>query len=224
MAPELAGLLRDRLATLIAQQMANPAAAPLKIEEVRKTLELPDTRLVVALLGPGLLVRGGMIIPSEAPDTLAPAVRKALEELEERWAGQGLAPLTEPELAAAGLAAAEISAAVRSGRLLRLAPDVVLLPAAVIGAVAVLAGLAQPFTAGEAREALSTTRKVIVPLLEHLAAHGLTRRLPDGRHHCRAVGSGRLGALRLSPSSSTVRRDRGPHAEPPLGAPGLEPL
>jgi selenocysteine-specific elongation factor len=42
--------------------------------------------------------------------------------------------------------------------------------------------LPQPFTASQAREALGTTRKVVVPLLEYLAAHGRTRRTPDGHH------------------------------------------
>jgi selenocysteine-specific elongation factor len=49
-------------------------------------------------------------------------------------------------------------------------------------AVTVLAGLPQPFTVSEARQALGTTRKVIVPLLEHLAMRGRTRRTEDGRH------------------------------------------
>jgi selenocysteine-specific elongation factor len=48
--------------------------------------------------------------------------------------------------------------------------------------VTVFAGLAQPFTASQAREALGTTRKVIVPLLEHLALRGRTRRDADARH------------------------------------------
>jgi len=48
--------------------------------------------------------------------------------------------------------------------------------------VTVLAGLPEPFTAGEAREALGTTRKIIIPLLEHLAVQGRTRRFADRRY------------------------------------------
>jgi selenocysteine-specific elongation factor len=44
-----------------------------------------------------------------------------------------------------------------------------------------LAGLPQPFTLGEARRALGTTRRVAVPLLELLDRRGATRRLPDDR-------------------------------------------
>ena len=120
---------------------------------------------------------------AEAPDTLSAAVRDALAALEQRLAEAAFAV---PDRARAapplGLGPAEIAAAARAGRLVRLAPDVVLLPRTVRHAWTVLAGLPQPFTAGEAREALGTSRKVIVPLLEHLAASGRTRRLPDGRH------------------------------------------
>ena len=45
----------------------------------------------------------------------------------------------------------------------------------------VLAGLPQPFTTSEARQALATTRRVVVPLLEHLDGRGWTRRL-DASH------------------------------------------
>ena len=40
----------------------------------------------------------------------------------------------------------------------------------------------QPFTAGEAGDALGSSRKVVVPLLEHLGRQGHTRSMPDGRH------------------------------------------
>jgi selenocysteine-specific elongation factor len=45
----------------------------------------------------------------------------------------------------------------------------------------VLARLPQPFTLSDARQALATTRRVAVPLLEMLDRRGATRRLPDGR-------------------------------------------
>jgi selenocysteine-specific elongation factor len=46
----------------------------------------------------------------------------------------------------------------------------------------VLAELDQPFTAAQARDALGSSRKVIVPLLEYLAAQGRTRRDWEGNH------------------------------------------
>ncbi len=47
-------------------------------------------------------------------------------------------------------------------------------------AMRVLAGLPQPFTLSQARQALGTTRRVAVPLLEHLDGRGWTRRLDAG--------------------------------------------
>jgi selenocysteine-specific elongation factor len=181
-APALAASLRSRLATMVAARTADPAAAPLAVEEARRALDLPDVRLVGALVEPPLTVRNGVIVHGDAPDTLAPAVRDALAFLDRAHADTSFAPLEADELSRHGLGAAEVAAAARAGRVVRLAPDVVLLAGTVRAAVETLAGLAQPFTAGEAREALGTSRKVIVPLLEHLAREGATRRMPDGRH------------------------------------------
>lgn len=82
-------------------------------------------------------------------------------------------------MAEIGLNHRELAAAVRAGALLRLGGAVVLLPDAVDEAVRVLARLPQPFTLSGARQALDTTRRVAVPLLELLDARGATRRLPD---------------------------------------------
>jgi selenocysteine-specific elongation factor len=181
-APEVHRTLRVRLMSMLAQQADDPTAAPLGVEYARKALDLPDPRLVPALLAPPWSVRDGMIVHAEAPDTLAPSVRQSVEALEHKLAGQDFPVPSEEELAGLGLGTAEVAAAVRAGRLVRLAAGVVLLPGTVDRAVTVLAGLPQPFTASEAREALGTTRKVIVPLLEHFALRGRTRRTPDGRH------------------------------------------
>jgi selenocysteine-specific elongation factor len=71
----------------------------------------------------------------------------------------------------------ELAAAERAGRLMRLGGDVVLLPSATEQAVTRLAALPQPFTASEARQALGTTRRVAIPLLEQLDAQGRTERV-----------------------------------------------
>jgi selenocysteine-specific elongation factor len=76
-----------------------------------------------------------------------------------------------------GLTGKALAAAVRAGALLRVGEDVVLAPAADREAAAILARLPQPFTAAQARVALDTTRRVVIPLLEHLDRLGRTRRL-----------------------------------------------
>jgi selenocysteine-specific elongation factor len=49
----------------------------------------------------------------------------------------------------------------------------------------VLARLPQPFTTAQARQALDTTRRVAIPLLEYLDRACVTRRLPDDRRTMR---------------------------------------
>ncbi|SNC73528.1 selenocysteine-specific elongation factor [Kytococcus aerolatus] len=99
----------------------------------------------------------------------------------EQWLRQE--PFNAPEaheLADLALGARELAAAARVGRILRLPGEVVLLPDGPARAMRVLAGLPQPFTLSEARQALGTTRRVAVPLLEHLDGRGWTRRV-DGQ-------------------------------------------
>ena len=49
-------------------------------------------------------------------------------------------------------------------------------------AVERLRGLPTPFTLSQARQALDTTRRVTVPIMELLARRGSSRQLPDGTH------------------------------------------
>jgi len=80
-----------------------------------------------------------------------------------------------------------IAAAVSAGELMRISEHVVLAPGADVAAAEILAGLRQPFTAAEARQALGTTRRTAIPLLEFLDAAGLTVRLADDRRLVRAA-------------------------------------
>ena len=55
------------------------------------------------------------------------------------------------------------------------------MPGADDRAVELLRGLPQPFTASEARQTLGSSRRVVLPLLDHLDRTGRTRREPDDR-------------------------------------------
>jgi selenocysteine-specific elongation factor len=89
-----------------------------------------------------------------------------------------LAPKAD-ELAALGLGSRELAAAERVRRVLRLQGGVVLLPSAPTLAIQALAQLPQPFTTSQARQALKTSRRVAIPLLEYLDRRGWTRRIDD---------------------------------------------
>jgi selenocysteine-specific elongation factor len=153
-------------------------AAGVPVEALRQRLGLPAPELVGPLLaGTGLDVAGGLV---RRPGGLAPAVEKALETVVKRLAEHPFRAPEADELRALGLGRRELAAAVRLGRLTAVAEGVVLGPDAVVRAVAELRSLPQPFTVSQARRALDSTRRVMIPLLERLDAAGLTEPLGDG--------------------------------------------
>ena len=87
------------------------------------------------------------------------------------------APDTE-RLRALGLDAKALATSARAGLVLRVADMVVLAPDAGRLAAQRLAELDQPFTTSQARQALGTSRRVAIPLLEYLDRARVTERLP----------------------------------------------
>ena len=163
--------LRARLAALVTgDTRLSPA-------EAAQALGLPDPDLAVAIVEPPLEYVGGRI--QRAGTTLPGHLATALDRLRSRLAGTPFAAPTADELAADGLDAAAVATLHRDGHLLRLAPGVVLLPDALDLAVETLSDLPQPFTVSQARQALDTSRRVVLPLLARLDASGRTVRLPD---------------------------------------------
>jgi selenocysteine-specific elongation factor len=108
-------------------------------------------------------------------------VARSVEKVRADLVAQPFVAPDAARLVELGLGPRELGAAVRAGALVRVADGIVLLPGALDDAVTVLSGLAQPFTLSDARQALGTTRRVAVPLLELLDRRGSTRRLPDDR-------------------------------------------
>jgi len=108
------------------------------------------------------------------PPRVASAVQTVLDDLAE-------APFAAPDgerLRELGLDARALAAAARAGLLLRIADLIVLAPGADKEAARVLAELPQPFTTSQARQALATSRRVAIPLLEYLDRARVTERLP----------------------------------------------
>jgi selenocysteine-specific elongation factor len=98
------------------------------------------------------------------------------------------APFSAPDaerLRELGIDARAAAAAERAGLLRRLPGNILLGPDAPERAVRILAGLPQPFTTSDARQALGTSRRVAIPLLEWLDRAGVTRRLADDRRTMR---------------------------------------
>ena len=181
-AVERAAALADALA---AHDAADPVDPGLPVEAARRAAGLPDTRLIEPVLRlaerTDLVVRDGRVSAVARKGTPA-ALQAALRSLR---ADLDAAPFAAPDadrLAELGLGPRQLAALVRTGELLRVADGVVLLPGADDKALAVLAGLGPEFTLSEARQALGTSRRVAVPLLELLARTGRTARTPSGGH------------------------------------------
>lgn len=142
---------------------------------------LPDPALLAPLAAAhGLEVRRGRLVEAgEGAPVLPAAVRDAWEQLRGRLAAEPFAAPEAAELAALGLDPRARAVLADAGLLLRLPGEVLLLPDAPERARRRLAALPAPFTLSQARQALGTTRRVAVPLLEHLDRLRLTVRL-DG--------------------------------------------
>ncbi|MBV8291471.1 MAG: SelB C-terminal domain-containing protein [Mycobacterium sp.] len=154
-------------------------AAGMPLETLRQHVGLPTADLMPALLeGSGLEVADGLVRPPGVG--LPPRVDKAVRTVEEWLADEPFRAPEANELTDLKLGNRELAAAVRAGRLTRIADGVVLGSDAFQRAATILATLPQPFTVSEARRALATTRRVAVPLLEQLDARRVTRRGPDG--------------------------------------------
>jgi len=179
---DLAGRLGEAVTT---QAARDPMAPGLTVEAARTAIGLPDRRLVDALVRPPLRLRDGLVQVSNAgmvtDAQLSAAVAAAVKIL---LADLAAAPFASPDadrLRHLGLDLRAIAAAERAGLLLRVSDQIVLAPGADALAGRVLADLPQPFTAADARQALQTTRRVAIPLLEFLDRAGVTERLPDDR-------------------------------------------
>jgi selenocysteine-specific elongation factor len=158
----------------------DPLADGLSRGAARDVLAVPDESLLDSVIrDAGLEQEGGHIRIPGLRDELGHA-EAAVSELETRLRAEPFRAPEAYELSALHLGVRELAAAERAGRLLRLRDGVVLLPTAPALAMRELARLEQPFTTSQARQVLSTTRRVAIPLLEHLDARGWTRRLDAG--------------------------------------------
>ena len=172
--------LREQLAREVARHAReHPLEPGAPVEALRHRLGLPDRALVEALVHPPLVARRGRISAGAAdvPEELVAAVGRAFDGLADR-------PFAAPEayrLLELGLGARQLAAAVRAGLVVPLGGNVILRAGAPGRAARVLAGLPHPFTVSEARQALDTSRRVAVPLLELLDSTGVTRHTADDR-------------------------------------------
>nr|WP_300011325.1 selenocysteine-specific translation elongation factor [Pseudonocardia sp.] len=179
-------LVSDLAAAVDTHDTADPLDPGLPTEAARRAVGLPEPRLVDALLrhvpDAGLAHREGRVLRAASAGRLPPAVRAAMDALRADLERDPFAAPEAGRLAELGLGPRQLASLVKAGELLRIADGVVLLPGADRRALAVLADLGPEFTLSTARQALGTSRRVAVPLLELLARTGRTARTGDGGH------------------------------------------
>jgi selenocysteine-specific elongation factor len=139
-------------------------------------------RVLDRLVADGLLLRtsSSIAVPSHQPDRreLDPLIQHVVEAITHDPAR----PPTIRELVAQGIERDAIDAATRAGLAVRVAPDLVFTPALIERAGSIVAETdAGGITVSAFREALGTSRKYAVPLLEWFDQQGVTRREGDLR-------------------------------------------
>jgi selenocysteine-specific elongation factor len=192
--------LAERVATSLTASLdtfhrERPLEEGAPLDAARRTV-LDEVSAYGARVDPGLadamldqLDRDGVIARAATTVRLAShavslgAHETELDELIAAISGEREAtPPTVKQLGEAGFDPALIAAAGRAGRLVRIAPDLVLTSTMLERAMAVAHEHAsEGMTVSALREALGTSRKYAVPLAEYLDATGVTRRVGDLR-------------------------------------------
>jgi selenocysteine-specific elongation factor len=142
-------------------------------------LGLPDQNILDSLIedSPDVTSDAAGVHRRGASVTFSESVETALAGIAERLAAEPFAAPESEELGALGLTPQHLAAAVNVRRLTSVGKGIYLLPDGPEEAIRRIRELPQPFTLSAARQALGTTRRVAVPLLEFLDRAGLTHRV-----------------------------------------------
>ena len=177
------------LAALRAHHERDPGAPGLRVSELARALETPDEAVAelaaaaaaagtVRLDGPRAALAGHTVELSAAQERLA---RRLLAQLD---SGGAVPPSLGQALTASGGTRRLAAALAQDGRLVLLAPDIALSRQTYDRWLRTVRGLfeANPrVTVREVRDALGTSRKYALALLEYLDGRAITRRVGDVR-------------------------------------------
>lgn len=176
---------------LASHHEAHPLRLGLDVGEARTVLAERFARfadpgladaLIAHLIGAGEVAREGTTLRL-ATHRASTAGREDAERLVQVVEGAEPTPPSVKELIGQGFEEELIKAVCADGRLIRVAPDVVASPAFMARGEAILKQHGSPpgLTVSAFREAMGTSRKYALPILEYFDARGLTRRQGDYR-------------------------------------------
>ncbi|MGE4614244.1 MAG: selenocysteine-specific translation elongation factor [Planctomycetota bacterium] len=172
----------------------DPYRISVKVLEIRDRTRLVDAfldKVIEDLVAGGKIekIRGGRILQPGREPEFSDVEQAALTSLREHYLQHLFDPARAEDLASTiGVESSLIeklqSFLIDRGEVIRIATDVALSKEAIPQAAQKLAVLFEKegaFTASQAKDALGTTRKFAIPLLEHLDKTGWTRRKGDRR-------------------------------------------
>jgi len=181
--------LRERAASLIDEaHKSNPERAGLDLNELRSTLRVQESNVFEALIADLCVkdfVRKGSVVARISHRPLLPAELQASErKIRESLSVKPFDPPPRREIEPDRRAQQVLRFLIDSGEVIEVGPDAVLLRDNVEHMKARITEFISkhgPATVSELRQALDSSRRIMVPLLERLDRDGVTRRVEDKR-------------------------------------------
>ena len=165
-----------------------PERAGIDLSELRSALRIPDAEVLeslVADLCKGDFVRKGSVVAWTSHRPTLPAHLQPVEKrIRETLTGQPFDPPSRKAIESDPRARQVVRFLIENGDVTELALDVVLLRESferMKSQVAEFISKNGPATVSELRQALGSSRRIMVPLLERLDRDGITRRVGDKR-------------------------------------------
>lgn len=170
----------------------SPERAGLDLGELRSALRIQEPELLeslVADLSEGDFVRKGSVIARNSHRPTLPADLQPVEKrIREALTGQPFDPPSRKAIDSDPRARQVVRFLIENGDVIELALDVVLLRESfdcMTSQVAEFIFNNGPATVSQLRQALGSSRRIMVPLLERLDRDGVTRRMADKRTLCK---------------------------------------
>ena len=181
--------LRERATSLIDEaHKCNPERAGLDLNELRSTLRIQESNVFEALIAALCVkdfVRKGSAIARISHRPLLPVGLQAVErKIREALSGKPFDPPPRHEIETNRHAQQVLRFLIDSGEVIEMGTDAVLLRVNFEDMKARITEFISkhgPATVSELRQALESSRRIMVPLLERLDRDGVTRRVEDKR-------------------------------------------
>ena len=182
-------LLHRAIARIDEAHRQRPDLRGVEINDVRAAVDSPTEvfdALMAELCNSGFAQNGALISRKSHRLELPPALQKPAEKIRAALNAKPFDPPSVKEFAPDNASQQALKFLLQTGEAMEVNKEVVMLTEAFTRAqeeVRKFLSARGPATAGELRQALGTSRRVIIPLLEYLDKQGVTRRDGDKRSH-----------------------------------------